>query len=114
MRQPKPSQLSSGYIENSWKRRAPDGTTIIAPPGQPYPTQYPGVMSGDPPEETMLFDLEADPSEQRDVADSHPDVVERLRALAAEADVEIPGPEAEFPGLRRLKGGELRYDRFLQ
>ncbi len=61
----------------------------------------------------MLFDLEADPSEQRDVADSHPDVVKRLKALFDEFDVETPRPEPEFQGIRRVKGGSLRYDQFL-
>ncbi|MDE0262923.1 MAG: hypothetical protein OXJ37_11025 [Bryobacterales bacterium] len=62
----------------------------------------------------MLFDLEADPSEQRDVADSHPDVVKRLKALFDAYDgEEIPRPEAGFTGLRRIKGGELRYDSIL-
>jgi uncharacterized sulfatase len=114
VRAPRASRLSPGYIENSWKKRAPDGTTIIAPAEQPYPTQYPGVQSGDAPKEMMLFDLEADPSEQRDVADSHPEVVRRLKALFDEVDVEVAGPEREYEGMRRVKGGELRYDRFLQ
>ncbi len=114
VRTPRPSRLADGYIENSWRRRAPDGTTIIAPHEQPYPTQYPGVISGDAPKEMMLFDLESDPSEQHDIADSHPDVVNRLKALFDEVDVETPGPQPEFPGIRRVKGGELRYDRFLR
>ncbi|MCP5112952.1 MAG: sulfatase [bacterium] len=113
VRAPKPSRLADGYIENSWKRRAPDGTTIIAPHEQPYPTRYPGVLTGDAPKDMMLFDLEADPSEQRDVADSHPGVVKRLKALFDELDVETPRPEPEFPGIRRVKGGSLRYDQFL-
>ena len=113
VRAPAPSRLSAGYIENSWKRRAPDGTTIIAPHEQPYPTQYPGVMSGDAPRAMMLFDLEADPSEQRDVADSHPDVVKRLKALFDEHDTEVARPVSDFPGIRRVKGGALRYDQFL-
>ena len=62
----------------------------------------------------MLFDLEADPSEQRDVADSHPDVVKRLKALFDEHDGEaLSRPAAGFTGLRRIKGGELRYDSIL-
>lgn len=103
-----------GYIDTSFNFRSPDGTTIIAPFEQPHPTRYPGVLTGDPRKDMMLFDLEADPSEQRDVADSHPDVVKRLKALFdVYDDEEIPRPEAEFAGLRRIKGGELRYDAIL-
>ena len=62
----------------------------------------------------MLFDLEADPSEQQNVADSHPDVVRRLKALFDEVDgAETARPAAGFPGLRRVKGGALRYDTIL-
>ena len=103
-----------GYIESSWKARSPDGVTIIAPYDQPYPTQHPGVLTGDKRKEMMLFDLEADPSEQRDVADSHPDVVKRLKALFDEVDGdEIPRPQPAFSELKRVKGGELRYDQLL-
>ena len=109
-----PGSIQS-YAENSWKARAPDGTTIIAPPDQPYPTNHPGVLTGDKRKEMMLFDLEADPSEQQDVADSHPDVVKRLKALFDEVDGdEISRPEPEFSELKRVKGGELRYDRLLR
>ena len=38
---------------------------------------YAGVM----PEPPQLYDLEADPGERHDVADDHPDVVERLSAI---------------------------------
>lgn len=102
------------YTETSFNPRKPDGTTIIAPFEQPQPTQHPGVLTGDARKDMMLFDLEADPSEQKDIADSHPDVVKRLKALFDEHDSdETPGPDPGFPELRRVKGGELRYDRFL-
>ena len=102
------------YIDGSYNASGPDGTTIIAPFEQPYPTRHPGVLTGDARKDMMLFDLEADPAEQQDVADSHPDVVKRLKALFDEYDgEEIARPAAEFPGLRRVKGGELRYDRIL-
>lgn len=102
------------YIEGSFNARKPDGTTIIAPFEQPYPTQYPGVLTGDAPREMMLFDLEADPAEQYDIADSHPDVVKRLKALFDGVDgEETPRPPAGFSELQRIKGGELRYDLIL-
>ncbi|MDE0105713.1 MAG: sulfatase [Bryobacterales bacterium] len=104
-----------GYIESSFNFRRPDGTTIIAPFEQPHPTRHPGVLTGDRRSEMMLFDLEADPSEQRDIADAHPEVVERLKALFDEHDgQETPRPEAGFSGLRRVKGGALEYDSFVR
>ena len=108
-----PSNIQS-YIDGSFNFRKPDGTTIIAPFEQPHPTRYPGVLTGDAGRDMMLFDLEADPSEQQDVADSHPDVVKRLKALFDEVDgAETPRPAAGFPGLRRVKGGKLQYDTIL-
>ncbi len=108
-----PANIQS-YIDTSFNFRRPDGTTIIAPFEQPHPTRHPGVLTGDARKDMMLFDLETDPSEQRDVADSHPGVVKRLKALfdAYDGD-ETPRPAAGFPGLRRVKGGELRYDSVL-
>ena len=73
------------------------------------------MLTGDRRKEMMLFDLEADPSEQRDIADAHPEVVERLKALFDEHDgQETPRPEAGFSGLRRVKGGALEYDSFVR
>ncbi|MCY4597941.1 MAG: hypothetical protein OXC19_24475, partial [Bryobacterales bacterium] len=100
--------------DTSFNFRRPDGTTIIAPFEQPHPTRHPGVLTGDARTDMMLFDLEADPSEQHDMADSYPDVVKRLKALFDEHDgEETPRPAAGFTGLRRIKGGELRYDSIL-
>lgn len=39
------------------------------------------MPGGDPPQEMMLFDLQADPAEQHDVAAEHPEVVKRLKDL---------------------------------
>ncbi len=59
---------------------APDGVRIIAPiKGQPHGSEFPGVQGGDKATEFTLFDLEADRSEQHNVADKYPEVVERLR-----------------------------------
>jgi uncharacterized sulfatase len=63
--------------------RRPDGVRLLAPYEQARPGEYPGLRGGDPPRAGALFDLEADPGEQHDVAAAHPDVVERLRALHA-------------------------------
>lgn len=59
---------------------APDGVRIIAPiKGQAHGSEFPGVRGGDKASEFSLFDMEADKSEQHNVADTHPEVVERLR-----------------------------------
>ena len=97
--------------------RAPDGVTIIAQHEQSRPNQYPGVLTGDGPRTMMLFDLEADPAEQHDVARRHPEVVRRLKGWFDELEAQAPEPPpagATYPSIRRVRGGELRYDRFLQ
>jgi arylsulfatase A-like enzyme len=91
--------------------RGPDGVTILAPYEQARPTQYPGALGGAPPKPMMLFDIEADPMEQRDLSDQHPDVVKRLKTLCdktREGFVEFTRPK-RFPQLKRLKGGKLQY-----
>jgi N-acetylgalactosamine-6-sulfatase len=95
--------------------RGPDGVTLIAPFEQARPHQYPGVSTGPAPKEMMLFDLEADPAEQRDISDSHPEVVARLKKLFDEMDAQVPrisrSERHGAGGVRRLQGGELRYDK---
>ena len=80
-------------------KRAPDGVTILAPFEQAHPSQYPGVLTGDETKSGSLFDLEADPAEQHDVAVGHPDVVKRLRALfdemSAQAQAELTRQNAK-------------------
>ena len=39
------------------------------------------ALVGEDPKDIMLFDLEADPSEQHDVSSQHPDVVKRLKTI---------------------------------
>ncbi|MFO1095712.1 MAG: sulfatase [Planctomycetaceae bacterium] len=48
--------------------RAPDGVTLLAPYEQHQPTDFPGTQTGVPKADGLLFDLEADPTEQQDVA----------------------------------------------
>ena len=98
--------------------------SILAPFEQAKAYEIPGLMTGDAPRAMMLFDLEADPGEQHDVADEHPEVVQRLKALFDKTNAEVtsfPDPKMDYqfhepaPGeSRRLMhfiGGELRYDR---
>jgi arylsulfatase A-like enzyme len=95
--------------------RGPDGVTIVAPPEQMRPHMFPGLRSGDAPRPMMLFDMEADPAEQRDVAEANPDVVSRLKKLFDDTNAHVPrtrpvsssGPRR----LRRLTGGSLDYNR---
>jgi len=70
--------------------RAPDGVTIIAQFEQYKPNQFPGVLSGVASKKMMLFDLEADRSEQHDVAASHPKIAERLRVAYDKMFEQIP------------------------
>jgi hypothetical protein len=107
------------YLEDVTKwvdPRGPDGITLIAPFEQARPNQYPGVRTGDAGKPMMLFDLESAPSEQRDVAAQHPEVVQRLKAhfdkmeAEAKAIARPPRPPGAMKGIMRLKGGELRYD----
>ena len=62
----------------------------------------------------MLFDMQADRSEQRDVAAEHPEVVARLKAIFDRIDSDVPRDfpiPTRVPKLLWLQGGELRYDR---
>ncbi len=92
--------------------RGPDGVTLIAPYEQSRPSAYPGVRGGDGPNTMMLFDLEADPAEQRDLSKQHPDVVKRLKGIYDKTFAQVPEFKRpkRFDGLRRIKGGDLNYD----
>ena len=60
----------------------PDGKRIIAPKEQAHPSQYPGVETGVAAKAGLLFDLDADRAEQKDVAAANPEVVKRLQEAA--------------------------------
>ena len=91
--------------------RGPDGVTLIAPYEQARPSAYPGVIGGDGPNKMMLFDLEADPAEQHDLSQQHPEVVERLKAIYDKTFAQVPDFKRpkQFEGLRRIRGGDLKY-----
>ena len=70
--------------------RGPDGVTIIAPYEQADPSMHPGTLEGDEPKPMQLFDLQADPNEQHDVAATHPEEVQRLMALYEVMNKDVP------------------------
>ena len=75
-----PNDRRAATTEERWiDPRAPDGVTLLAPFEQYQPSDYPGVRTGDKASAMALFDLFTDPAEQHNVADTHPEVVERLK-----------------------------------
>ena len=64
--------------------RSPDGVTLLAPYEQARANQFPGINTGDAAAPGLLFDLENDPAEQKNVAREHPDIVEKLKKVAAD------------------------------
>ena len=59
-------------------KRAPDGTTIIAPYEQATPAQYPGIKPEKMDGEVFLFNLPNDIAEMNNVSEEYPDVVKAL------------------------------------
>jgi arylsulfatase A-like enzyme len=117
VRTPAPGfQFMDENAASKWvDQRGPDGVTLIAQHEQARPNQYPGLLTGDTAQSLMLFDLESDRAEQRNVAAANPEVVQRLKALFDKFDAQVPKSSLEerhgSGGIRRLTGGELRYDR---
>jgi uncharacterized sulfatase len=58
--------------------RRPDGITIIAPPEQATPDQYPGLIPVPPAANIQLFDLSADRTESVELSSRMPEKVEEL------------------------------------
>ncbi|MBM4156409.1 MAG: hypothetical protein FJ221_15475 [Lentisphaerae bacterium] len=70
--------------------RGPDGTTVLAPANQYGPDAYPGLKTGVAPRAMQLFDLDADPGEQKDAAAGHPSEVKRLQAAFDAMNRDVP------------------------
>jgi arylsulfatase A-like enzyme len=58
--------------------RSPDGSTIIAPPQQATPADYPGIKPEKMKGGMLLFDLENDPTESSDLSDKYPRIKEKM------------------------------------
>lgn len=70
--------------------RAPDGVTILAPYEQYNLEAVPGLSAGEAPAAMQLYDLQADPAEQHNVAAEHPDEVQRLKAVFDSMNEHVP------------------------
>jgi arylsulfatase A-like enzyme len=87
---PSPPGFKVSKPEDKWvDPRRPDGVRLLAPYEQAHPSQFPGLLPGDPPKLPALYDLEKDSAEEHNVAADHPEVVERLRKLAEQAKAEF-------------------------
>ncbi len=78
-----PKYYSQEGIERyriGWEARNPDGTTIIAPAEQYTPDVYPGIKPMKVFEFPILFDLNSDPGETKNLANDNSQKVEELRA----------------------------------
>ena len=63
----------------NWKdERGPDGTTIIAPMAQATPANYPGLKPEKMEGEMLLFNLDDDPTESKNLVESFPKIKEKL------------------------------------
>ena len=87
---PGPGLVANAQVAARGDPRAPDGVGILAPYEQAQRTELPGVQTGDAPKAMQLFDLQADPAEQRDVAAQHPAEVARLKSLYDAANRDVP------------------------
>jgi arylsulfatase A-like enzyme len=77
--------------QNLWKDfRLPDGVTILAPVEQYNVDAPPGLITGPEAKSMMLFDLLADPGEQKDVAKDFPQVVRRLKTAYDQVNADVP------------------------
>jgi arylsulfatase A-like enzyme len=90
---------SGGTLEavrsGNWKLRIAKARTAAKPPpgparGKPAPAQVPPAQTRtQPAEDVELYDLAADIGEKNNLADKHPDVVQRLRKLMDDFDAEV-------------------------
>ena len=91
--------------------RGPDGKTILAPPEQPQPSEFPGVATGDSIAGPTLFDLVADPSEQHNVASAHPEIIADLTARIEKFQAETKAAAAVTPAIKSTPFAVHKRDR---
>jgi arylsulfatase A-like enzyme len=87
---PGPGLVANAQVAAEGDPRAPDGVSMLAPYEQAKRTELPGVQTGDASKAMQLFDLKADPAEQRDVTAQHPAEVTRLKAIYDAANRDVP------------------------
>jgi len=98
--------------ENWVDPRGPDGVTLLAQFEQSRPEDYPGTTEGVKPGSMMLFNLEKDPEETRDVSEENPAIAQRLKAYADKILAEWPtfeSPDKFEGGLKRITGGRMDF-----
>ena len=74
----KPEYYKEIDMEKWTDKRAPDGSTILAPPLQATPMDYPGIKPVKMNGTLLLFDLEKDPTESTDLSGEYPEIKEEL------------------------------------
>jgi arylsulfatase A-like enzyme len=87
-----------------WKLHFPHSYPKPDPPGgDAKPGKYAQKQIG-----LALFDMEADPGESTDVADKHPEVVERLKGLAEKAREDLGDSETKQEGKGVRQPGRIQ------
>jgi arylsulfatase A-like enzyme len=74
----KPEFYKEVDLKNWTDRRGPDCTTIIAPMAQATPADYPGLKPEKMEGDTLLFDLDKDPTESINLATKYPRIREDM------------------------------------
>ena len=108
----KPGFYSPPKKANSKSRltRLPDGETIIAPINQPDAYDFPGLMTGDRSNSPMLFNIQEDPGEQKDLSKTYPEEFKKLKSYYSQIMKEVKPlfiPKAS--GYIKQPGGQFDY-----
>ena len=86
-----------GQLHGDKKNAAPEGMVIALSQTQGSVWDGPWKLVVASEEETMLFQLEDDPNEERDISASHPEVVKRLAIRLAEMTSSLPKTNRRQP-----------------
>ncbi len=92
----KPDFYKETDLKNWTDKRAPDGTTILAPVEQATPADYPGIKPGKMEGELLLFDLEKDPTETTDLSREYPLIQKELVRKYQEFLQSIQKPTSKY------------------